>query len=157
MRKYSALAVALFILTAAPLAAKNVMTSAANSPKIVTAGHEHWVAGTGDMAGTQMATLSGDPSKAGSLYVIRLNLPANTKFPAHLHSGAEYVTVVSGTFYVGLGNKFDASKLTALPAGSFGYVPAKLPHYAMTKGPVILQIEGIGPFTMTAVEKGGKM
>ncbi|MBV9269578.1 MAG: cupin domain-containing protein, partial [Candidatus Eremiobacteraeota bacterium] len=63
-----------------------------------------------------MAVLTGDPTKPGP-YVIRLKVPANTKLPAHYHGDTERVTVISGTFYVGLGDKVDAAKATAFPAG----------------------------------------
>jgi quercetin dioxygenase-like cupin family protein len=117
------------------------------------AGQEKWMAGTGMLAGTQVAVLMGDPSKPGP-YVIRLKVPANTSIPAHYHGGTEVVTVVSGTFYVGLGDKMDASKVTAFPAGSFASIPANVHHYALTKSePVVLQLEGDGPFSMTALEK----
>lgn len=126
------------------------------SPTIVKPNQEHWVAGTGPLKGAQVAMLAGDPTKSGP-YVFRLKLPANTKFMAHYHGDTEMVTVISGTFYAGIGDKFDASKLMALPAGSFVSVPAKVHHYAMTKGLTIIQLEGYGPFSMTAVEKGGSM
>ena len=156
MRTYSALIAALLLLASAPIAAKTMMSSMA-SPSITMTGQEHWKPGTGAMAGAQVAVLAGDPSKAGSFYVMRLKLPANTKFGSHFHDGGEYVTVISGTFYVGIGDKLDTSKMTTLGAGSFAYVPPGVHHYAITKGPVVLQLEGVGPFTMSSVEKGGKM
>jgi quercetin dioxygenase-like cupin family protein len=122
---------------------------------IVMANQEKWTAGTGMLKGADVAVLSGDPMKAGP-YVIRLKLPANTTFPAHFHGDTEMLTVISGTFYVGLGDKADATKVTALAPGSFASVPANVHHYALTKSePVVIQINGVGPFSMTAV--GEKM
>lgn len=152
MRKYIVTALtALFIsgLTGAGFAAST-------SPTIVKPNQVHWVAGTGPLKGAQVAMLVGDPSKSGP-YVFRLKLPANTKFMSHYHGDTEMVTVISGTFYAGIGDKFDASKLMALPAGTFVSVPAKVHHYAMTKTVTVIQLEGYGPFSMTAVEKGGSM
>ncbi len=60
-------------------------------------------------------------------------------FPAHYHPGRENVTVISGTFYAGMGKKYDARKLTAFPPGSFISIPGGQPHYAMTKGPAVIQ------------------
>ena len=60
-------------------------------------------------AGAQIAVISGDPSKEGP-YVIRLKMPANYKVAAHNHPTTEYVTVLSGDFHVGMGDKLDAQK-----------------------------------------------
>lgn len=124
---------------------------AATSPVITMPDSTTWVAGTGGYSGTQMAVLVGDPSKSG-LYIMRLKLPANTKFPPHTHGAAENVTVISGTLYVGLGKTVDESQMKALPAGTFASMPANFPHYAMTKEETVIQIEGEGPETMTALK-----
>ena len=120
------------------------------APVVVTPDQVHWTAGTGNMAGAQVALLSGDPSKPGP-YVMRLKVPDGYKFPAHFHGGTEYLTVIQGTFLVGVGDQPDPTKMTALPAGSFGTMPASTHHYAMAKGETIVQIWGNGPFTMTMV------
>lgn len=152
MRRY--FVAALTLVFSAALAAGSFAQSSA--PTIVKANQEHWVMGTGALKGAQVAVLSGDPMKSGP-YVFRLKLPANTKFPSHYHADTEKVTVISGTFYAGIGDKFNAGKLIALPAGSFVSVPAGMHHFAMTKVATVIQLEGNGPFSMTAVEKGGKM
>src|SRR3984893_12350804 len=59
--------------------------------------------------GAQIAVLSGDPSKDG-LYVLRLKVPANYKIPAHNHPTSEYVTVISGKFHIGMGDKLDGKR-----------------------------------------------
>ena len=61
-------------------------------------------------AGAQMAVVSGDPSKAGQ-FTIELSMPDGYKIQPHTHPTAENVTVVSGTFMVGMGNAWDASKV----------------------------------------------
>lgn len=91
-----------------------------------------------------MATLYGDPSKSG-YYVIRLNLPANWKFPAHYHPGRENVTVISGTLYAAMGTKWDSKKLMAFPAGSFISIPPRAPHYATVKTATVIEISGTEP------------
>ena len=100
--------------------------------------------------GAKLAVLYGDPGK-DSLYVVRLKLPANYKLPAHSHPTDEIVTVVSGSFLVGMGDKLDASKVKAFPAGSLLVAPAKVNHYAMTKQPAIVEVSGMGPFQLTYV------
>ena len=92
-----------------------------------------------------MAVVYGDPSKSG-FYVIRLKLPANWTFPVHHHPTQENVTVLSGTFYAGIGSKMNRGAAMAFPAGSFIAMPANVDHFAFTRsGPVVIQIDGMGP------------
>src|SRR4029078_12381715 len=77
--------------------------------------------------GAQLAVVAGDPSKEG-LFTIRLKMPANFKVPAHHHPTDEFVTVISGDFRVGLGDKLDMDKGQSLKHGAFGDIPAWL-HY----------------------------
>jgi anti-sigma factor ChrR (cupin superfamily) len=100
--------------------------------------------------GAQIAVISGDPSKEG-LYVIRLKMPGGYKIPAHYHPMTEYVTVLSGTFHLGMGDKLDAHKGTALRSGGFAENPAKMNHYGWTSEDTVLQVHGQGPFTITYV------
>ncbi|MBV8638821.1 MAG: cupin domain-containing protein [Candidatus Eremiobacteraeota bacterium] len=111
----------------------------------------NWVPGTGGYAGTQMAVLLGDPTKSG-MYIMRMKLPAGTTFPPHVHGTTENVTVISGALMVGLGKTVDQSQMKALPAGTFVSVPPNMPHYAMAKEETVIQIEGMGPETMTPVK-----
>lgn len=105
-----------------------------------------------DMSGLEMAVLYGDPSKAGSQYAERYKVPAGFKFPPHSHPMWEEVTVLSGTFMVALGDKWDATKLTALPAGSYLAIPPQVNHYGQAKDDCILELHGIGPDTMNMVK-----
>lgn len=130
---------------AAPAASDNAI--------IIIGGREAWTAGTGPMKGTMVAVMSGDPSKAGP-YVMRVKVPPNVTLGAHYHGDAENVTVISGTFYVGLGDKLDKTKVTALKAGSFAHLNAGVKHYALTKADgAVLEITGTGPSTMTMVDE----
>lgn len=122
-----------------------------SAPQAVTPDQVHWTAGTGDMAGAQVAVLTGDPTKPGP-YVMRLKLPDGYKFPPHFHGATEYLTVLQGTFLVGVGDKPDSSKMLTLPAGSFGTMPASTHHYGMAKGETIIELWGNGPFSMTMVK-----
>lgn len=100
--------------------------------------------------GAEFAVVSGDPSKDG-LYVIRLRMPAGYKVPAHNHPTSEFVTVLSGNFHIGMGDKLDEKKGVALTAGGFGEAPAKMNHYAWTTSPTVVQVHGQGPFAITYV------
>lgn len=96
--------------------------------------------------GAQAAILSGDPSKAGVPYVIRVKLPDGYKVPPHWHPVDENVTVLHGTFLMGRGEKFDVHATTELPAGSFSRMPKETRHFAQAKGETVIQVHGIGPF-----------
>ena len=101
-------------------------------------------------AGAKMAVLQGDPSKAG-VYAVRLDMPNGYKIAPHFHPTDEHVTVISGTFMVGMGDKMDATKMTTLPAGGFVTAGANMHHYATAKGHTVVQVHGMGPFQLTYV------
>jgi quercetin dioxygenase-like cupin family protein len=95
--------------------------------------------------GLETATLFGDPSAPGP-YVQRIRFPANCRLPPHWHpNDGRMVTVLRGTLYFAFGDRFDESKLRALPAGAFFIEPKDAPHYALTRGEVVLQLNAVGP------------
>lgn len=94
--------------------------------------------------GANISVLRGDISKAEP-YTLRLELPDCYVIPPHWHTNAEEVTVISGTFNVGLGDKIDTTKSTALTAGGFQIVPEKANHYVWSKGTTVVQLDGMGP------------
>jgi hypothetical protein len=79
-------------------------------------------------------------------------MPSGYKIPAHSHPMTEYVTVLSGTFNLGMGDKLDLQKGTALRAGGFAENPARMNHYAWTSAETVLQVHGQGPFTIAYVD-----
>ena len=95
--------------------------------------------------GAEFAVLSGDPTKAGSPYVIRVKHRDGLQVPPHWHSFDEPVTIISGTWVMGLGERFDLSAAQEFPAGSYLVVPKNVPHFALCKGETIVQGHGIGP------------
>jgi quercetin dioxygenase-like cupin family protein len=101
--------------------------------------------------GCQLAVLEGDPSQSGP-FAVRLSMPDGYKIPAHSHPTTEHVTVISGEFHVGMGDKLDETKGTTLPAGSFGYLPAQMNHFAWAKGATVVQVHGEGPFAIRYVD-----
>jgi quercetin dioxygenase-like cupin family protein len=155
MRKYWVMFSAFVIaaMLASPVFSKT--NAGSNSAIIIIGGHEHWMPGTGPFKGAMLSAMSGDPNKPGP-YIVRLKLPPNATFGAHYHGDVENLTIISGTLYVGLGDKVDRNKLTALHAGDFAHVNTGVHHYALTKSDgAVIQISGSGPMTMTMV--GGKM
>ncbi len=101
--------------------------------------------------GAQTAVLSGDPTKAGGLFAVRVKLPDGYKVPPHWHPSDENVTVIQGALLIATGDKFDMSKLETVPVGGFMHMPKEMRHFAATKGETILQVHGIGPFEINYV------
>jgi quercetin dioxygenase-like cupin family protein len=100
--------------------------------------------------GAKIAVLEGDPSKDGP-FVFRALLPDGYRIPPHTHSKVERITVISGTFNVGMGDKFDQGKTRAMPAGTYGFWPAGMKHFVWAKGETVIQFHGIGPWSLTYV------
>ena len=101
--------------------------------------------------GVQIAVLEGDPSKAGFL-TMRLKVPDGYRFPAHWHSDAERVTVLSGKLFLGMGDGSNKTTAVPLTAGTYSSMPPRTPHFGWTKGETILQLSSIGPWTLTYVK-----
>ncbi len=99
-------------------------------------------------AGAEMTVLEGDPSKDGP-FVFRVKVPDGYTIPPHTHPKAERVTVIAGTFHIAMSDKVDKSKGQAMPAGSFGYWPAGMKHFAWVTGETTVQFHGIGPWQIT--------
>jgi quercetin dioxygenase-like cupin family protein len=100
--------------------------------------------------GAMMAVLDGDPGKDG-LYVLRAKFPAGYRIPAHWHTNAEHITVLSGNFYAGAGDKLDKAQATKLGAGGYLGLPGKMHHFAYCEEETVVQIHGMGPFDITYI------
>lgn len=100
--------------------------------------------------GAKIAVLEGDPSKEGP-FVFRVKAPDGYRIPPHTHPKPERITVIAGTFNIGMGSKFDESKGRAMPAGTYGQWPAGMKHFVWTKGETILQFHGMGPWAIEYV------
>jgi quercetin dioxygenase-like cupin family protein len=101
-------------------------------------------------AGAQAAVLLGDPGKEG-LFVLRLKVPKGYRVPPHMHPVQEVVTVISGTFNLGMGETADQTKAQPLPAGSFSALPPNQPHYVFIDEETVIQISTIGPWGLKYV------
>lgn len=102
-------------------------------------------------AGAQLAVLEGNPAAASGDYTIRLKMPDGYRIAPHWHPQRENVTVISGTFKVGMGDRFDESKMGEFPAGSFAYLDPDMHHYAMASGEVVVQVHGASPLQFNYV------
>lgn len=100
--------------------------------------------------GAKVAVLEGNPSEAGP-FTMRVLLPSGYRIPPHYHPVVEHVTVVKGTFKVGMGDKYDPSALTPLPTGAFAALQPGTRHFAEAQGETIVQLHGVGPWGLIYV------
>ena len=134
-------ACALTLATGGQGAPKSRMTLS----EIMTLSFKKAGAGTSGVSGIQTRILKGDPTRPG-LYTIQLTVPAHTTIQAHDHPDDRVATVISGTWSLGYGPKFDAKALKSLPPGSFYTEPPHQPHFAQTGNqPAVVQITGYAP------------
>jgi len=101
--------------------------------------------------GAQIAALYGDPDKAEP-FVFRLKFPAGYKVAAHIHPNDYDLTVLSGTMYLGMGDKFDAARGDGLKAGGYLHLPKNTHHYEWSTEDTVIQLSGIGPVGMTYLD-----
>jgi quercetin dioxygenase-like cupin family protein len=99
----------------------------------------------------RLAVLIGDPAQPGP-YVIRVRLAAGGRIMPHKHPEDRIYTVMSGVFYIGLGEEFDEDRLVAYGAGSVIVLPGDQPHFHCAKsGEYVTQVTALGPLGLTYV------
>ena len=93
----------------------------------------------------RLAVIVGEPSKPGP-YVIRVKVPCGVTLMPHSHPEDRIYTVMSGVFYIGLGDRFDGANMTAYPPGSVIVLPGETSHFHCAKaGEYVTQVTAIGP------------
>jgi quercetin dioxygenase-like cupin family protein len=151
MRRHHAVVVATLLATVAasfaPRSAGAQSAAAPNTPPALKWGAAPPVF----EPGAQMAVLQGDPSKSGEEFTVRLRLPNGYRIAPHTHPTTENITVIEGTFLVGMGSTLDRTKTMAIPRGGFVSAPAQHAHYAIARGETVVQVHAIGPFALTYV------
>ena len=121
--------------------------------KIISQQYPKDIKWTTSPSGSSQAVLVGDPSKPG-LYVVLTKWSPNHMSHPHFHPNDRYITVISGTWWVGTGTKWDPKLTTPMPAGSFVTHYGKGIHWDGAKDEeVLLQIVGQGPATSTPVQE----
>jgi mannose-6-phosphate isomerase-like protein (cupin superfamily) len=127
-------------------------TPAATTPPmshdVVTPDHLVWKP---IIPGAEMAVVFGDPDKKGGLYVIRLRSKGEVKVPPHWHVTDEHITVLEGSFWIGPGEQFDASKLQEMKVGAHAIMPAGVRHFSLTKADNVIELFGEAPFVVNFV------
>lgn len=100
--------------------------------------------------GSQAAVIEGDPRAAG-LFTLRAKIPANWKVMPHSHPADEHITVIEGSCYMGVGDKFDEATAKEMTTGGFAVMKTGTHHYFFTKQDCIIQVHGMGPWGITYV------
>ncbi len=98
--------------------------------------------------GAKIAVIEGPMSEAVP-FTVRIKVPADYRIPSHWHPAVERVTVLSGTFHMGLGDKLDPQKSMPLGVGHMMILQPKTPHFAWTKDATEIQLHGTGPWGIT--------
>jgi anti-sigma factor ChrR (cupin superfamily) len=146
LKIFCALAAALAVFAVANHSQEKKESDSAH--KIVHFGDLKW---TPIIKGCDLAPVSGDPNADGAPFVLRLRCVDGAKIPAHWHPTDENVTVLKGTFLVGMGETFDESKLQPMNVGNFVAMPKEMRHFGLCKGETIVQVHGAGPFKVNWV------
>ncbi|HET9794540.1 MAG TPA: cupin domain-containing protein [Thermoanaerobaculia bacterium] len=100
--------------------------------------------------GAKLAVLEGNPFGTG-YYTVALKMPDGYKVMPHWHPATERVTVISGDFHAGMGDKMDEAGAKDFPPGSFISIPPHMHHFAFAKGETVVQVSGPAPFKLVYV------
>lgn len=101
--------------------------------------------------GAKIAVIEG-PMSEPVPFTVRLKFPTNFRIPAHWHPAVERLTVLSGTFNMGIGDKLDTRKTSRLRPGDMMIIQPRTSHFAWTKEEVVVQLNGTGPWGVTYVD-----
>jgi len=133
------------LLAFTALVAISLPAAAQNTPTRIAADDITWKENSAFPKAVRIATLVGDPTKAGDAVVMRIKFPANFQMAPHTHPYAEVVTVISGNIGTSHGEKFE-KKGELMKPGSLWVYPAKHPHFAWTGNEeAVLQVQFVGP------------
>jgi hypothetical protein len=101
----------------------------------------------------RLAVVVGHPSEPAP-YVVRVKVPSGVRLMPHRHHEDRVYTVISGVFYIGVGEQFDEGKLEAYPPGADIVLPGGTPHFHWAKsGEYVTQVTAIGPISLDYVDK----
>lgn len=132
-----------FVLAAGPLTAQAVVSSATLQ----------WGPPPPFLApGAKFALLQGNPADSGE-FTIRLSLPKGYVIAPHWDPTDENVTVISGSFLVGMGDVVKREDATRFTAGGFVIAPANMHHYAVAAEATVVQVHGMGPFAINYINE----
>jgi quercetin dioxygenase-like cupin family protein len=124
--------------------------SHAGAHTMLTPSELRWQDAPGLPTGTKVAVIEGPMSEAVP-FTVRIKFPAGAKVPPHWHPAIEHVTVISGVFNAGLGDKLDESKATPLSVGSIAIMQPKTTHFGVFNEETIVQVHGFGPWQINYI------
>ncbi len=134
----------------APLTAARAASAAQADHVMVVPAELKWSPVPSLPAGAEIAVIEGPLSNEGPI-TARIKFPANYRLPAHTHPVIEHVTVLSGTFHMGAGDRLDTTKTKALTPGAFAIMQPGTRHFAWTAEETIVQIHSVGPWGINYV------
>jgi quercetin dioxygenase-like cupin family protein len=141
-----------FAITLAATGALGVPALAGDEHVLIEHDAFDYQAGPGSLSeGAEFQVLYGDPSGDG-VFAMRLKLPDGFHIAPHHHGQPEIVTVISGTFRIGMGEEADPENTTALEPGGFFAYPPGMAHFAYAEGETVIQLNSTGPWTITYVD-----
>lgn len=100
--------------------------------------------------GAKLTVIEGPMSQAVP-FTVRIKFPANYRLPAHIHPAVERVTVLSGTFHMGMGERFDPKVTVPVEQGAIMIMQPGTPHFAWTRAETVVQLHGTGPWGITYI------
>ncbi|TVQ14833.1 MAG: DUF4437 domain-containing protein [Balneolaceae bacterium] len=100
--------------------------------------------------GGKVAILEGNPSEAG-VFTMRIKMPDGYYIYPHWHPNVERVTVISGNFLLGSGEKIDRETTEKLKPGSYTSMPPGMRHFAIADGETVIQLTSVGPWIINYV------
>src|SRR5262249_6160816 len=103
-------------------------------------------------AGQWVEKVWGDPQKPGEVFAIRIHNDAGYLVMPHVHPTDEHVVVVQGTWWFGMGSRFNSSALKQVESGAFTIGPANMPHFAWSKVETTIHAYGVGPFSTKLID-----
>ena len=118
--------------------------------KYVRAADLKWVPVASLPPGVQIAVIEG-PMNQAVPFTVRLKFPANTRVAPHTHPAVERVTVLSGIFHMGMGEKYDRAATRPVRAGDMMIMQPGTPHFAWSEGETVVQVHGTGPWGLTYI------
>ena len=156
MRKGISALLCTSVLACAPDGGRN-STDAAGPPAAVRAAPAAIPADTSALAAghrvlplrpmtSDMEVLFGDPERVGEPFVMRIRELPGTRIPLHSHPVDEHITVVQGTWYFAVGERWDSTALRELPTGTYAFAPAGATMYGYSPEGAVVQVHGVGPF-----------
>jgi len=142
---------AIGLAAASVVSVPKALAQAGDGHSIFTANDIKWSPAPPSIpAGAQAAVLYGDPGKDGA-FALRLKLPKGYALAPHTHPKPEVVTVISGTFRLGMGETADRTKAQPLSAGSFFALQPGMAHFAFADEDTVIQLNSNGPWSLTYV------